>query len=375
MTRDNGRITGNTSVEGDHAMTLRSTVPMAQRSAIVAVLAAFAFTPTAAAADPGTALPELTDGHGLTIVDQPEWVADSDRTFVFSVATDEVPTPSLQPGQDPGEHDIMITLPEDYDPSAEYPVLYSLHGNGDRADSAANRQMGERATRDEPVITVWPNGGRSWYSNWVNPGDQGPQNWETFHLDQLIPFIDDNLATDASREGRAIAGHSMGGFGAFHYAQHRPELFSYVGSFSGGLDLLSPEMRAAVVATTLDPASGVPTTTPDAIFGSPVWPFDGVWNAQSPAQNVEPLRGMGVAMYAGNGGDLTVNPIQAVIENRARQTAVVTSANLTAAGIPHDFLDYGDGSEWAPGCTGKHSQIACLQADLDHFVALFTDRR
>jgi hypothetical protein len=83
---------------------------------------------------------------------------------------------------------------------------------------------------------------------------------------------------------------------------------------------------------------------------------------------------MGVAMYSGNGGNLAVNPIQAVVENRAHATALVTADFLRAAGIPFDFLDYGDGSGWAPGCTGKHNENACLQADLDHFVPLLMKR-
>ncbi|USX56102.1 alpha/beta hydrolase family protein [Lentzea sp. HUAS12] len=157
--------------------------------------------------------------------------------------------------------------------------------------------MVERATENEDLITVQLNGsGRGWYSNWVNPGAAGPQNWETFHLDQVIPFVDTNLRTKADRANRAVAGHSMGGFGAFHYAEHRPELFSHVGSFLGGLDMRNSEVRAAVTTTLVNPASGIPTVNADAVFGSPIWPFDGIWNAQSPAHHVEKLRGMGVAL-------------------------------------------------------------------------------
>jgi S-formylglutathione hydrolase FrmB len=343
--------------------------------ALMACLTA-ATTVAAPSATAATEPPHFDNGYGLTVVAQPTWVDDTHRTFVFSVSSDQVPTPTLLPGQVAGQHKIMATLPQGYDGSAatRYPVLYSLHGNADLPNTLRNQQITERSTQGVPLITVYPNGGRSWYSNWVNPGALGPQNWETFHLDQVIPLIDANLRTIPTREGRAIAGHSMGGFGAFHYAEHRPELFSYVGSFSGGLDLLSQEQRAAVVETELDPASGVPTAAVDSIFGLPIWPLDGVWNAQSPAQHVASLRGMGVAMYTGNGGNLTVDPIQAVVENRARETNLVTAANLTAAGIPYDFADYGDGSTWAPGCTGKHSQQPCLQADMDHFIPLIMQR-
>ncbi len=372
VTSGNGRL--KTPTNGKDEMRLHSPAVLCAVSTLLAVLALAPAIPATAAAQPTRASttepPRFTDGHGLRVADQPAWVDEARRTFTFSVTSDQVPTPTLLPGQVAGRHVVMVTLPVGYDGVTRYPVLYSLHGNADRPDTLRNQQLGEQVTRETPLITVWPNGGRSWYSDWVNPRGLGPQNWETFHLDQLIPFIDANLQTIPVRQGRAIAGHSMGGFGAFHYAEHRPELFSYVGSFSGGLDLLNQEQRAVVVATELDSASGLPTTTADAIFGLPLWPFDRVWNAESPAQHVASLRDMGVAIYVGNGGDLAVDPVQALIENRARETAVVTSTNLTAAGIPHDFLDYGDGSTWAPGCTGKHNQTTCLQADLNHFVAL-----
>ncbi|MFC7614509.1 alpha/beta hydrolase [Actinokineospora soli] len=340
-----------------------------KRTAGVLAVLAVATAGVAPAAHAGTAPPSLVDGFGLTVVSQPRWAEGSDRTFTFTVRTAAVPAFTVLPGQVSGDHVVMVTLPAGYDGATRYPVHYTLHGGGDYPNSTVGKEIVERSTADVPLITVTPNGGgRGWYANWVNPGSLGRQDWETFHLDQLVPFIDANLRTVATRQGRAISGHSMGGFGAFHYAEHRPDLFSHVGSFSGGLDLLSQEMRAAVVGTTQLASYGTPSVGIDAIFGPPFWPLDGVWNAQSPAQHVAPLRGMGIALYSGNGGDLTVDPIQAGVENRARETAVVTSAHLRAAGIPHRFLDYGDGSGWAPDCTGKHAQRACLQADMDHFV-------
>ena len=336
---------------------------------LAAVLITGLVTPAAHAA---TAPPQLTDGFGLAVVSQPAWVDEGERTFTFTVRTKEVPAYGVLPGQVSGEHVVMVTLPENYDGVTRFPVHYTLHGAADYPNAQRNKEIVEQATEGVPLITVIPNGsGRGWYTNWVNPGVFGAQNWETFHLDQLIPFVDANLSTIPTREGRAISGHSMGGFGAFHYAETRPELFSYVGSFSGGLDLMRPSVRAAVIATEASPAHGVPLVLPDAIFGPPVRPLDGVWFAKSPAQHVEPLRGMGIAMYTGNGGDLVGDPVQGIIENRARRTAVTMARNLTRAGIPFDFLDYGDGSSWAPGCTGRHNEQPCLQADMTHFVALF----
>ncbi|MBK1783580.1 alpha/beta hydrolase [Prauserella cavernicola] len=339
--------------------------------ALVSVLGLTGAAPGAVA----HAAPVFTDGHGLTVVQQPRWVDEHERTFTFTVRTGEVPRYSAMRGQVSGEHVIMVTLPEGYDASGEtrYPVQYHLHGHPDYPNTATNQQMFEESTAGGvPLISVAPNGsGRGWYANWTDPPEElGQQNWENFHLGQVIPFVDANLHTVANRDGRAISGHSMGGFGAFHYAESRPELFGHVGSFSGGLDLLNQAQRAAVVATTQLPGSGTPTVPPDAIFGSPVWPLDTVWNETSPAQHVEALRGMGVAMYTGNGGDLTDNPPQAIAESVVRDTTLVTRDHLVAAGIEHTLVDYGDGSTWARGCTGKHAQPACLKADMTHYVSL-----
>ncbi len=303
------------------------------------------------------------------MVAEPTWVDANHRTFTFAVTSNEVPNPDLLPGQIAHQLVIMVTLPTGYDAAAStrYPVLYVLHGGGDEPNTLRNQQITESATAGVPLITLYPDGGgRSWYTNWANPGTLGPQNWETFFLDQVIPLVDANLRTIPTRAGRAIAGHSMGGFGAVHYAEDRPDLFSYVGSFSGGLDLDNPAERAAVVETELDPSYGSPTVPVDSIFGLPIWPFDGAWTAQSPAEHVSSLRGMGVAMYVGNGGDLLVDPIQAVVEAGARQTALTTAANLTAAGIPYHFFDYGDGSRGGrlhrqaqpdPLPAGRHEQL------------------
>ncbi|MDN3242000.1 alpha/beta hydrolase [Glycomyces tritici] len=326
------------------------------------------------AAHATTAPPQFTDAFGLTVIDQSDWLGEGGRTFTVTVATEEVPAYQVMPGQVSDEHVIMVTLPTGYDEAADYPVHYTLHGAGEYPLTQRHKEIVEQSTEDAQLITVTPNGGgRGWYTDWVNPGRLGPQNWESFHLDQLVPFIDENLSTIAAKEGRAISGHSMGGFGALHYAERRPDLFDYVGSFSGDLDLLNQAMRAAVVASTQLASHGTPTVAPDAIFGPPIWPFDGVWNRESPAQHVESLRGKVIALYSGDGGDMAVDPLQAVAERFVWQTAVVTADNLTAAGIPFQFLDYGDGGDWAPGCTGKHNQRACLQADMDHFVSLVTD--
>lgn len=120
---------------------------------IAALTAATALSGThAKAAD--DAPPRFTDGFGLVVTSQPRWVDENHRTFVLSVSTDQVPTPTLLDGQEPGRHAIVVTLPGNYDTAARYPVQYYLHGHPDRPDAQWGQRVVENATRGVPLITV-----------------------------------------------------------------------------------------------------------------------------------------------------------------------------------------------------------------------------
>src|SRR5262249_42210407 len=57
---------------------------------------------------------------------------------------------------------------------------------------------------------------------------------ETTFIKELIPYIDKTYRTVASRNGRAIQGMSMGGFGCMRLALKYPDMFSSVVAFAGG---------------------------------------------------------------------------------------------------------------------------------------------
>lgn len=63
--------------------------------------------------------------------------------------------------------------------------------------------------------------------------------FETVLVDKLIPYIDANFQTIATKEGRAMAGLSMGGMETHSITLSRPEVFDAYGLFSGGA--YSPE--------------------------------------------------------------------------------------------------------------------------------------
>src|SRR5262249_56741320 len=107
-------------------------------------------------------------------------------------------------------------------PARRYPVLYLFHGTSGRASDWVNFGRAAETTAALPLIVVMPDAGfdgdgGGWFTNWFNGGAGGPPMWETFHIEQLVPWIDDNLRTVAKRSSRAVAGLSPGGVGSLSY--------------------------------------------------------------------------------------------------------------------------------------------------------------
>ncbi|SDW30442.1 S-formylglutathione hydrolase FrmB [Amycolatopsis xylanica] len=309
-------------------------------------------TSAAPAADAGVP-PTLHDGYGLTQVGSPTGTA---TTFVLTVTTPQVAS----------NHDIKIILPSGYydNPDRRYPVLYWLHG----ANAGPAQQNYAALAKSDSMITVMPDGGmRSWYANWLDQNTAlGAQNWENFHIQQVIPFIDANLRTIATRQTRAIVGLSMGGFGAFHYAQKHPQLFGQAASLSGDIDLSARFMvlRLAVVGSLV---AQPPPVDSDAVFGSPypIFNADRRWNEIDPSQHVDRFAGVGVSIYVGNGGG-GIRPAEPDfwLEGAAENVAT----NMKAQGLPVHFVDYGDGANWGTGCDGGHNTMACRETSLRDLI-------
>ena len=84
------------------------------------------------------------------------------------------------------------------------------------------------------MIFVCPDGENSWY--WDSPINPSSQ-FETFVSQELPDWVDAHYPTLPSREGRAVAGLSMGGHGALWTAVRHKDRFGAVGSVSGGVDI------------------------------------------------------------------------------------------------------------------------------------------
>ncbi|MFZ3468197.1 alpha/beta hydrolase [Streptomyces sp. 4.24] len=318
--------------------------------ALMAAVVGMAVPAGSAQAADDPAPPRMTDGFGLTQVDT---AVGGPTNFYITVTTPEVA----------GKHHIKIILPSGYHdaPTRRYPVLYFLHGSPDDPI----QQNYPALTTSTEMITVIPDGGaRGWYANWLNQRTAaGVQNWENFHLKQVIPFIDANLRTIAAKKARAVAGVSMGGFGALHYAQVRPDLFSQTASLSGDIDLSvrSMDLRMAVVASLVGYA---PSVDSDAVFGSPYPVFNADWrfNEVNPSAHMNKLAGVGVSIYVGNGrGDVT--DLEFWVESASKHV----KASMDALGMPYYYVDYGDGAGWGTLCNGGHN-AGCWEEDLRDLI-------
>lgn len=285
--------------------------------------------------------PNFVSGFGLTVLSSSQL---NNRLYEVIVSSQEVR----------GNQTVRIFVPSDYATSGttrRYPVLFLLHGATDDATAWTVKGDSQNITANASLITVMPNGDPyGFYTNWVIPGVEAPQNWETYHMQQLVPWIDLNLRTVAKKEGRAIAGLSMGGYGSMHYAEKYCDNFIYAASFSGAVDILDSRLQQGILNT----------PTPDkkpfvGPFGYPSTPIDSNgWFIEDTITHVTQFRNISIALYTGNAGDL---------ESLLRDGSYRLRNLLVLFNIPLYFNDYGDGQSIGHGCDGGH-HWPCWQATL-----------
>ena len=145
-----------------------------------------------------------------------------------------------------GRGSFFVYLPPGFaSTTRHYPVIYLLHGNDQLA--SAFLQVGLQGELDRliahhaipPLIAVMIQGGRG-ANNWrMYDG----QNYERYVL-EVQELVDRTLPTVANRGGRAIAGDSMGGYGAMNVALAHPDRFAAVESWLGFFNGLEGELQA-----------------------------------------------------------------------------------------------------------------------------------
>lgn len=261
----------------------------ALRSGLAAALLATASvlaTGTPAHAAIPTQLP-APDSHGITSTWQQIDINNDGQPDMgqANMTTAQI----MRPGSHTPTVRVRIWLPPGYqDTGTPYPVMYLLHGGDGRysdwSDPAKGALLTQVAGTGFNGIIVMPEGGRAgWYQDWAGNTRGGFRpGWETFHTQQLVPWVDANFNTVADRSGRIVAGVSMGGYGALKYAVRRDDLFSTVAAFSGGTNIKPPDSQDTIDQSLYVFGAAVEDEGAPFDLTSPTW-----WDHQLPATFLE----------------------------------------------------------------------------------------
>lgn len=253
---------------------------------------------------------------------------------------------------DPG---VNVLLPDSYatNPSRRYPVMYLLHGGLQDFRKFDFEDDIRGLTAGKEIIVVMPDGGAAgWYCDPVS-SLTGNRNWETFHIKQLIPWVDANFRTYAEADGRAVSGFSMGGFGALKYMTKFPHLFGSVGSHSGPASL---RRDGAIVVHWANISSSTVELAGGSVYGMPVFNESRV-SADNPVQHVSSFAGKRVMLVCGQADEIGTFDINETNVQRGHREF---RQLLTNAGIAHEAYEL-------PG--GHFVRREMLAADIDGAIA------
>lgn len=279
----------------------------------------------------------LGNGFGLTVTEQGLFEG---RMNYVRFKTKEI---AWQPA-------VNVLLPEGYaqNPGRRYPVLYLLHGGAQDFRKFHFEDDIINLTRNRQLIVVMPDGGTAgWYCN-PKKALFGAKNWETFHIHQLIPWIDANFRTYAEYDGRAISGFSMGGFGALKYTAKYYGHFCSVSAHSG-----PPSMRRDLNAVLLwaTVSAKFAELNGGTLYGEP---FDqGLISMDNPVERIDSFGySKRIFLVAGLAADVN----ETFVLNGQREFRGL----LAQKGIPHEWYEL-------PGAHFVRREM--LQADIDGVIA------
>jgi diacylglycerol O-acyltransferase/trehalose O-mycolyltransferase len=274
-----------------------------------------------------TALPATAERTGAWVVSRQQL---DDRLVELTVHSPAV-------GRDVG---VRLLLPPDYQrqPARKWPTLYLLHGccDGDTGyRSWTNLTDVEELSARTNVLIVMPEGGPAgFYSNWrTGPG------WETFHLTELRRIVEREYRSGSRR---AVAGLSMGGFGALSYAARNPGLFRAAASYSGVVHTTYQGPRSTDLVQAIVRGTGA---DPLALWGDPVADAP-MWAAHNPYDLARALRGVRVYVSSGNGQPGPLDPPgagQDGLEQLLGEQSVAVADRLRAQGVSVRTDFYGPG--------------------------------
>jgi len=146
---------------------------------------------------------------------------------------------------------VLVYEPPTYRDGRRYPLVLFLHGVPGKPEDLVNNGVADRvdalirAKRIPPIVVAFPTGSdrptddNEWADSAKRPGER----WESYVTSDVLGVLQARLHVRTDAAGRAIAGISMGGFGAMNIALHHRGLFAAVGSWSGYFSSNTPSVN------------------------------------------------------------------------------------------------------------------------------------
>jgi enterochelin esterase-like enzyme len=163
--------------------------------------------------------------------------------------------------RDPIDREVLVYLPPSYDGGARFPVIMILPPYAAGHRSLLNFKLWEpdlferyeaqlASGEATEAILVSPDCLTRWGgSQFIDSPAMG--SYQTYLVDEVLPFVDARYRTIARREARAVVGRSSGGYGALRLAIDRPEVFAAYASHAGDAAFevsIRPSFTSAAIA-------------------------------------------------------------------------------------------------------------------------------
>jgi len=241
-----------------------------------------------------------------------------------------------------GRTPVRMLLPKDYfnQPGRTWPTLYLLHGCCEPVDYRSWDAFTDVYSffHDRNVLVVMPSDGMAGF--YSDPRGSGPK-YETYHITELQQIIERGYR---GSNVRAVAGLSVGGFGAFSYAGRHPGMFKAAASYSGLLDTLYPGGPAAV-----EYMRATANESFLSLWGNTITNRS-TWQAHNPANLLSGLRGTQLYISCGDGRAADLDQTKDFIwqETAALLTTQSFVAKARAAGLSPTVRLYGRGTHTWP---------------------------
>ncbi|QOI96495.1 MAG: esterase family protein [Flammeovirgaceae bacterium] len=275
---------------------------------------------------------------------------------------------------------VAVYLPPGYNTSTKrFPVLYLLHGIGDDQETFTGdttrynniqdlMNAGIAAKKFGEMIIVMPNEKTNWFGSFYS-NSTATGNWANFTAIELVRYIDSKYRTIPNENSRAVAGHSMGGYGAITLAMTYPEVFSVTYGMNSAFicfcgeikpsnpdivkfvkstsyeDLLETKSLIAIGMLTVSQAFSPNTNNPPfyadkpyKMVGTKLIPDTNTYNkwiANNPVQMAERFKSNLAKLKAIKFDSGSEDEFLFIVENNR-----LFSKKLTTLKIPHQFEEY-----------------------------------